>query len=328
MARRPKLPKSLTTDLRPAGVHPFIVTSGGMERTRFRNLKAQRNHVKQYVLLEGIGDATPEIVEETAQVAGLSDLSIPEERAIHALQILLHDYGLNQTEGRQILEIHVREFLAAYGLSSNKGKGARDALDALTQGLGKERKVFIQKKGSKKVLRIAGAIAATTRISVHDGMGAADIDDPYPSNMKLHIQTSLLFTVGIHVFRVHKPRAFYTELDAHYKGRRRPHCVDTFLHWQLQVSGEEVTILQSTLIERIGLLPKWEQRKRGQVYKDIEEAIQVGLSLGYLVSFVKDDGIDPKYTFVRDPEKVPMARDSGPRPMRGKSPDSLPGGSR
>jgi hypothetical protein len=289
-----------------------------MERGKLPNKGLAKEAINDLVLSEEYSQTSLERQNELVEASGLEGLSRPAERAIHAVQTLLSDRGYkNSLPNQGGIIVRLTDYLQAYGITEFKGKAAQDAQEALIKDLAERQTLLFFKMEEKKktrAVRFEGPLVTTIRVSSIEALDPADArhlkDEDWGSNTLLIIKPTEIFYAGIEGLFILKPRDFYKELERVCGSKRIPQAVDRFLSFLLTTNFTPITILETTLIERLNLAHAWNQRKKQKVRDDITKAIEVATKMGWLVSWSmeEEDRLQPKYTFITNPEKVKTGR--------------------
>ncbi len=317
-------------DRQPAAISPDLIigsrdyrASMHMELQKF----GHRDRARQLLLSEIIPADETEL-EAKVQETGL-DLSVSELRAIDALQLLLEetDYQGNEPGGEIIrseafkyeglvpkLRVTFSEYLEAYGLqrsSSGFSRAQRDeamqALDSLTEP---RTVAYSRRYRQGKRYKNDVVIARRPLISVSKGYkGLTDqqaeevIVTEGKSRRPTHllIDFSPLWVDQIASFYVLKPVGFYDELRLAIGSKRPSASIQLFLNWLMTKNKAIVKIGREKLAERIRLAHLLDSRHQSRLDKQLQEAIDVALEMGYLLSYEQD--ALQMYTFYLNPER-------------------------
>lgn len=297
----------------------------------------QPREVRQLLLSEGYQEDSKELEEQQIEVSGL-DLTIPEDRALSALQILLDrtGYGGNvpgqkvNSEGYKWrgtlprLVMTYSEYLEAYGLEMRegqyyKGRQAQEAIKALERLTEQRRIVYRRRhwKGKKQVSDVI--VTKGPLILIHKGYkdleeeeaDRVEAGEELPQRVsRLVIDFSPLLVDSVDRFYLIKPATLHQEIYALLGAKRVSRSISLFIQWLLTKNTTTVKIAKDKLADRLRLDGLIRQRKRAKVEERIQEAIQVALELEYLLDCQEDPfGV---LTFELNPDKMG-------RPTRGQA---------
>lgn len=266
-----------------------------VERQKFQS------PAKAYQLILGESLSTPE-AEKACSMSGLEDLSIPESKALHAIQKLLDQTGYqgHQTEPSHgsfkssapivVLEVTRSQYYEAYGLDRGKDglyhsgfttKTADQALLALSRT---ERRIVYERKryegvGQKRKQLSDLIVEVKSLIHVAQAVGYQGLDQDEASKVKqgeelpekakvskLRIIVSPLLVEGIDDFYTLKPKAYIKELESYLAGKDPPERLKKHVLWMVDwlstLNLPELKIARLRLAENIGLSKLTERRLR------------------------------------------------------------------
>lgn len=324
MARKPRAkqepqdqPRSLSPEI---AVQPELVRAG-MYLTLQKFGHGKRDEEARQLTLFEAGQAAPQQAAEPAMdVIGL-DLSVSEDRALHALQVLLDRTGYQgNLPGQEIdsaawswrgvlprLAITYTDFFEAFQLQrmgdgSFYGHQADQALEALAS-LQQARTIYYKRKrwtGTGKARRAVYDVIKTVRplISVDKGWQAlteeeasrvlAGQEEIEGRTTRLVIEFSPLWIDGIESFYLLKPVALHAEIQQILGSKRISKAVSLFIEWLLTLSISPLRISKELLAERLRLDYLLKQRKRTEVDKRLSEAFETARELGFLLSYQEE----------------------------------------
>jgi hypothetical protein len=290
------------------------------ELQKFRNPTKAR----QLLLSEGVKG---EELEQALEATGL-DLSVSEDRALSAVQKLLHKTGYQGHQAKQVdsdafhwsgslptLVVTYPEYLEAYGLAGRyEGHQAMEAIEAL-ESLAKPRRLVFQRskwvgegKGREKrfdVIVITKPLLSITRgykdltpeeaKAVREGQELA-------GRVKLAIEAGPLLVMDIKSFFLLKPANLHEEIQAFLGSKGRiSRAISLFIELLLTWNKATMKIARDKLAERLSL-HKWiEHRKQARLEQTLQECFRVAKALRYLLDWEQDAfGV---LTFSLNPER-------------------------
>ncbi len=301
-------PRSIATE--EQYTKPFFKANMRTELQKF----GYKQEARQLLLGE---DSDLEDPEKKMEIYGL-DLSVSEDKALHAVQKLLDKTNYKGNipgEERQItaykwqgylprLSITYSDYYEAYGLKpagdgKYHGAQAQDALSAL-RSLSKARKIFYKKDkwtGSGKNRRELSDIIRVTAplITILEGFKDLEADEaetvlsggdlPQKRQTRLLIEASPLLVDEIDTFFLMKPSALHDEIQEIYPGKRISRTVSLFIEWLLTKNKKNYQASKATLTRTLRLDSLAKQRKTSLLNKKIQEALEVALELHYLLAY-------------------------------------------
>jgi len=261
------------------------------------------------------------------EVSGL-DLTVSENKALSALQFLLDRTGYEgNLPGEQLhtetfqgtlprLAVSYSDFFHAYGLEpgSRDGhhKGEQDALEALRSLAETKRRIYYTKqtrKGTERrstVVKWQGAIIVLETVDVYrdltdDEAARVQAGEDRPGRQSGFVVTfSSLLVDQIKTFHVLKPTTLHQEIKQLLP--RAPRAASLFVEWLLTLDKTPFSISKEKLVEKLRLDDLYtRQRRKTYVEKQIAEAIETALALGYLTD-CQQDGTG-MFTFHLNPER-------------------------
>lgn len=262
-----------------------------------------------------------EASEEKAEIEVIGlDLSESENRAIHALQVLLErtDYQGN-LPGQEIdslpwkwhgllprLAITYTDFFEAYQLQRQgdqyQGREREIALEAL-QSLEQLRTVYYKRRrwtGQGKNRKEVYDIIKVTRPLISLVRGWQGLTEEEASRVqagqdhiagrttKLIIEFSPLWVDGIDSFYLLKPVTLYSEIQQLMAGKRPSRAIALFIEWLLTLNRSPYKIGRELLAEKLRLDYLIRQRHVGRLEKYLAEAFKIAKELGYLLSYQEE----------------------------------------
>jgi len=242
------------------------------------------------------------------EVYGL-DLSVSEDKALHAIQVLLAKTefkGNIPGDKVESLEYHYSgllprlsmtysDYFEAYGLQGQyNGRQYQEALQSL-KSMAETRAISYKKtirdpKGKKPdkydIIRVHKPL-----VSFIEGFKDLEQDEaaqvlegldlPQKRQTKLVIELSPLLVDQIDTFYLLKPEALHTEIKQLKAGGKAPRAVSLFIEWLLTKNSREVKISDYNLAValRIGHMRKY----RKEAY--LQEAFKTAKDLEYLIDY-------------------------------------------
>lgn len=247
-------------------------------------------------------------------VTGL-DLSVSEDRALSAIQILLDKTGYQgnrpvwrvQSAAYQgtydlpTLAVTYPEYFEAYGLqrgpsghfSRRSQTEALEALESLAQArhICYRRRKVVKGKELFDVIRHTGPVVEITRgwsDLVQEEADAVERGADLPERMRgMVITVSPLVVEGLRTFFLLKPVELHNEIKQ-LRGSKgpAPRAVSLFIQWLLTLDKSTWQVGKETLIDRLRLSDLYHrQRKRGRVDNQIQEALETAKALGFLRAY-------------------------------------------
>lgn len=269
-------------------------------------------------------------------VTGL-DLSVSEDRALSAIQILLDrtDYQGNrasrpvQSPAYQgaydlpILAVTYPEYLEAYGLTRGASghfsrrwqDEALEALESLAQArhICYRRRKVVKGKELVDVIRHTGPVLEITRgwsDLVQEEADAVERGADLPERMRgMVITVSPLVVEGLRTFFLLKPVELHNEIKQ-LRGSRAPRAVSLFIQWLLTLDKSTWQVARETLIDKLRLSDLYHrQRQKARVDKQIQEALATAKELAYLLTYQEERPGVIKLTL--NPERCSRIRKAG-----------------
>lgn len=333
MAKKQKQPRALS--IIPTGPQATYRAGLHMELQKYPNPKRTR----QLLLTEPAwSELTGSELDEEVRVTGL-DLSMPEDRAVGAIQILLDEtdykghsehYSAVWDSPLPTLVTTRTAYYEAYGLRRDPSSGrfhgreveeadqALEALNTTLQRVAYERKHWV-KKGRKSECVSDMLVYKTTLIDVIDGysgLSSAEAgrirqgEDMPSRSSRLVIVPSPLLIDGIRDFYLRKPKGLYLELVSYFRPGRVPPSVFKFVQWLLTLDLHELRMEREDLAVRIGLGSLVRNRQWTRIERTLERCLSTAKGMGFLLDYGRNDfGL---YVFKLNPERM------------GRKPKSLP----
>ena len=307
----PQQPRALTTDL---AVQPYFRGSMYAELQKFQI----RDREKAWQLT--LGETEEDLLETDGKVQAYGlDLTVSEDRALHAVQILLDQTGYQgNISGETVssnafkwegliprLFLTYGEYLEAYGLARGsrgqlyEGRQAQEAIEAL-RSLAETRRICYERRrwiGKGKARKQVTDIIRVTRplISIMEGFEGLDENEaaqviagqdlPEKKSTRLVIEVSPLLVDQIDTFYLLKPKALHTEIKELLGGKRISRAVSLFIEWLLTKNTRTVKISKSRLAERLRMDYLIEQRHQERLEARLQEAFHTAKDLEYLLAF-------------------------------------------
>jgi len=274
-------------------------------------------------------------------VSGL-DLSVTEDKALSALQILLDQTGYRgNLPGEEIdseryhwrgtlprLEVSFSDYYEAYGLTrsgdgSYKGHQADLALEALHSLASEPRAIFYERpkhKGGKRLsdlIRIKSPVIRITEITTWQDLEPEEAEEIRTGQDVLDkqraagllIEFAPLVVDQIQDFYLLKPTTLHREIQDHLGQRRYSRSVSLFIEWLMTKNTATVKIRKNLLAERLRLANLIEQRHWLRLDQRLQEAIQTASQLGWLLSYQEDP--PGMYTFRLNPDRCSRVQSQG-----------------
>jgi len=258
----------------------------------------------------------PEEEASSVTVTSGLDLSVTEDKAYVALQILLDETGYQGNRPPQEaessryqwrgklprLEISFSEYFEAYGLQ-RKGDGsyyghqADEALQALRSLATEPRAIYYErtrhKNGRKRadIVRIRAPIIHLTELTAWQDLDEEEAERVRAGEDVLDKQraTGLLVEVApllvdqIEDFYLLKPVSLYREIQDYLGKRRVARSTFLFADWLQTLDLPTIKIRKELLAERLRLQKILEHRRWKRLDQRLEEAIEVASELGFLL---------------------------------------------
>ena len=263
------------------------------------------------------------------EVSGL-DLTVSEDKALSALQILLDRTGYQGNRpGEQLhtetfqgtlprLAVSYSDFFDAYGLEPGSRDGhhkqEQEAKEALRSLAETKRRVCYTRhryKGTERrsdVVAWTAPIIAVETVDVYrdltdDEAARVQAGEDRPGRQSGFVVTfSSLLVEQIETFHVLKPTTLHQEIRQLHKGKRTPRAFSLFVEWLLTLDSTPFRISREKLVQRLNLDDLYtRQRRKAYVEKQIAEAIETALALHYLTDWQQDG--TGMFTFHLNPER-------------------------
>lgn len=311
MARKPKSqqPRALTGDL---AIQPYIRGSMYVELQKFKDSDKTRQLM--------LGETEGLELEASIDTSGL-DLTVSEDRALHAIQVLLDKTGYKgNIPGETItstafkyqgllprLSVTYADYFEAYGLEIRGdqyylGSQAQEAIQALKSLTTTRRMSYVRRSwpGRGRGKRAQIDVIRVTRPLITITEGFQDLteeetakvveggDLPEKRQTRLVIDISPILVDQIDTFYILKPTALHREIKQLLGGRRISRAVSLFLEWLLTKNTRTVKISKARLAERLRMDYLLEQRKPTLLETRLQEAFQVAKELEYLLDYRED----------------------------------------
>lgn len=263
----------------------------------------------------------PDEIEVT--VSGL-DLTVSEDKALSAIQILLSQTGYQGNRAGVLvvseafrfkgilprLEVTHSQYFEAYGLKKvggrYKGHQVQEALDALRSLATISRFIYYERKrwtGSGKnrrqlsdIIRAKTPLIKLTEIMACEGLEQEEAkrfkaghDIPEKTRARgFEIEVSPLLVDGIDNFYIVKPTKLHKEIQELYGRKRYSRSVSLFIQWLLTKNSSTVKISKEKLAERLRMDWYIENRRRSELEAKLQEAFRVAKDLGYLLEYSEE----------------------------------------
>lgn len=312
MARKSKgqQPRAITSD--SLAIQPYFRGSMFAELQKFPNKEKTRQLI--------LGETDIQELDNIVETYGL-DLTVSEDRALHAIQVLLDrtDYQGN-IPGEEIystafkyqgflprLSITYAQYYEAYGIQRAKdnryhGAQAEEALQAL-RSLTKTRIICYKRrrwegKGKSKELKTDIIRVTLPLIQLTEGFVGLDEEEaaqvlagqelPQKRQTRLVIEVSPLLVDQIDSFYLLKPTALHNEIKQLLGAKRISRAVSLFIEWLLTKNSRTVRIPRGDLAERLRLDYLIDQRHQERLDSRLQEAFQTAKGLGYLLDYQEE----------------------------------------
>lgn len=249
------------------------------------------------------------------------DLTLPEMKALHAIQKLLHETGyrgnLDPKDGRLISVFNFQkplprmaftwgEYFQAYGLKKRgydyNGREREDALQALRALDGKKRAILYKREGyigegknkkwAKEFIQWKGPLLSIEAeiIGYRDLSSAeersllAGVDVPGHAG-KFVVSLSALFVDQLDSFFAQIPINLHDEIREATGGGKHSSTIDLFAYWLLTRNKPEWKLAAMALAEELRLGPQIEERQWSRIRNILQECLDVAKSLGFLLDY-------------------------------------------
>lgn len=300
-------PRGVSQEGDQQDIRPYYKAGMELELQKFGNPK-----ISQLLLGE---DA--DIQQETGFISGVN-LTKPQERALHAIQKLLDetDYGGNLPgEERTSIDFHWRghiptlsftptEYFQAYELKPAgdgryRGKSAQEAIEGLKSLMTVRHFVVYDRITYKNGKKLREAIRVTTPLITAVGEAFQNITEEEleqvragkelsgKRNTKIVITPSPLLLDGItnRNWYLMKPSTLFSEIQELNPGKKYPNEVHLFIDWLLTLDMKSFNVSRDTLAIRLKMDKLIEHRRRSEINRRIDMALEVALELKYLLSY-------------------------------------------
>lgn len=298
-------PRALETESQ--AIQSYYKAGMELERQKFGNPK-----ISQLLLGE---DA--DIQQETGFISGVN-LTKPQERALHAIQKLLDetDYrgNLPGVERTSIdfqwrgyiptLSFTPTEYFQAYELKPAgdgryRGKSAQEAIEGLKSLMTVRHFVVYDRISYKNGKKLREAIRVTTPLITAVGEAFQNITEEEleqvragkelsnKRNTKIVITPSPLLLDGItnRNWYLLKPSTLFSEIQELNPGKKYPNEVHLFIDWLLTLDMRSLNVSRDTLAITLKMDKLIEHRRRSEINRRIDMALEVALELKYLLSY-------------------------------------------
>ncbi len=315
MARSKKTqPRAISPSLpaqQPGGLYRGAMH---LENQKFGLTTDKKPKIRQLLLSET--DITGDELEQEIDILGL-DLTVSQDRALSALQILLdrtgyrgnlpskeiHSMGYKWTGTLPNLSFSPDEFLEACGHQKKgeqvyQGHQAQELMKALRSLTETKRVCYVRKHwtGEGRYRRQAVDMIVWRGPILTTLEGYANLDEAEASRIiagdekterasKIIVSFGPLFVDGIQDFFLLKPVMLHSEIEALYQGRRVSRTISLFIEWLLTKNTTTVKIAKDLLIEKLRMTRQVEHRHKGRVEKILQDCYEVAKKLGFLLSY-------------------------------------------
>jgi hypothetical protein len=324
------------------GTTPLLPAQAGLYRAglhaELQKFGSARRDQQMAIFAETRGDTRP---PDVLDLTGL-DLSICEDKALSALQILLDNTGYGgNTKGEMAysdsykgeffvprLLITQTEFFEAYGLE-RKANGrfpsrqSEEALSAL-ESLAKTRRICYARRryegeGQKRrqvsdVIVFTGPICSVSKVyfglSPEEERRVEAGEHLSRRVNRLLIDFSPLLIDQIRSFYLLKPSTLHHEIGKILGKRRVSRTVSLFIEWLLTKNTPVVRASRDVLIERLRLRDLYvRQRQKKRVLDQLAEAYDVAVQLDFLQSYEETE--EGMMRFTLNPTRCPRVKGGG-----------------
>lgn len=301
-------PRALSGDLI---IQPYIRAGMNLELQKF----GSGDRTRQLLL----GEDADLKEEQEIELYGL-ELSETEDRALHAIQILLDKTNykgntegeITQSSGFKFegyiprLSITYSEYFEAYGLEringQYQGRQAQEALRSLKE-LAKTRRISYSRKryegAGKRSKQVIDLVRVTspliTFLEAYKGLNEEEADQliagqdlPLRRQTRLIIEVSPLMVDQIDTFYLMKPTALHAEIKQLHPGKRISRSVSLFIEWLLTLNIQKIRISKDNLAEKLHLDNLIQERKRSLLDKNLQVALDTALELKYLLDYQEE----------------------------------------
>lgn len=260
-------------------------------------------------------------LDRQIETAGL-DLTVTQDKALSALQILLDRTGYKGDGSREIesdvwkwegriprLSFTWSEFYEAYGLQKHgeqyQGRQIDEAKKALEElkedfsfvyqrkkyeGTGKRRKVLYDairiKRPLIQIIPIEG-FSDLTEEELEQVKAGAEVKAKL-RRTQIQVEFSPLVVDQLDTFYLLKPTSLHQDLGQLLKGKRPPRTYSLFIEWLLTLDRPVLKIGKEKLARRMRLTSMIEQRKKALLETTIQDCLKVAKELGYLLNYSQD----------------------------------------
>lgn len=265
----------------------------------------------------------PEPEETEVTVSGL-DLTVSEDKALSAIQILLYQTGYQGNRPGVVVDseafrfrgilpklaITHSQYFEAYGLEKvgdrYKGHQVQEALEALRSLATIPRFIYYERKhwtGSGKnrrqlsdIIRAKAPLIKLTEITAYKDLeqeeaervkAGHDIPEK-PRATGFLIEFSPLLVDSIDDFYILKPTKLHKEIQELYGRKRYSKSVPLFILWLLTKNIGTVKISKEKLAERLRMDWYLKNRRRSELEAKLQEAFRVAKDLGYLLDYYEE----------------------------------------
>lgn len=309
-------------------IQPYYRGALYAELQKFGGLEAE---CRQLILSEALGIEQGEPAE--LEIFGL-DFTVAQDRAFNALQALLDrtgykgnmpasdEYYSEAYKGRYSLprlKVSFSDYLVAYGLEPGpdgrlpRGRERDEALQALLS-LSERRRIVYSRRywdgiGARRKVKYDVVVAYAPLITLLEGYKGLSQEErdsllegqESPARPQaLVIEFSPLFVERVDTFYLLKPTTLHKEIKR-LAGGKAPRAVSLFIEFLLTLDKPVIKIGRETLATKLRMEADLRQRQQARIDKKLQQACQVALDAGYLLSWKLDAfGV---YIFHLNPER-------------------------
>jgi hypothetical protein len=272
----------------------------------------------------------PQPEEEPIQITGL-DLTVSQDRALHAIQILLDrtDHEGNRPgrpalsdgyHGYQVprLAVTFSEYFEAYGLepaTERWTKQHQEAIQALHDLEDKRWRIVYKRRTSEggkvrwQVIAPERPVSMITLWRAYKDLETEEVErlergDKLPDGraIGLVIDCNPVLIDQIETFYALKPERLHEEIQELYPGKRVSRTISLFMEWLLTLNLSEITISEDVLLQKLWLEDSfYKHRNKSRIRKRIKQACEAAQKLGYLLDWQKNR--KGQYVFKLNPER-------------------------
>lgn len=318
-----KKPKALDLYIRPETTEPKPSHYKASMQLELQKFGQDSPKVRQLLIDFDPGlEEDQDELDRQIETAGL-DLSVTQDKALSALQILLDRTDYKGHGSRQIvsdewkyegpiprLSFTWTEFYEAFGLQKHgeqyQGRQMDEAKKALEdlqepfnivfqqkrkhEGTGKRRKVLYDairiKRPLIQIIPIEG-FSDLTEEELEQVKAGADMKAKL-RRTQLIVEFSPLVVARLSTFFLLKPTSLHQDLGQLLKGKRPPRAYSLFIEWLLTLNKPVLKIGKEKLARKLWLTSLIEQRKKALLETTIKECLRLAKELGFLLAYSQD----------------------------------------